>query len=135
MNGQKEINGRIIQGPSLKLRGITTSQINSRHAFLVYLTFKLKHSLRNLQETLRIPAICEINNEIEETNDDVNIVDYDCIGNETVKGNYSLTDIEADNSEYNLNNILINNPYKNISDYTYENIPLLFMLKNDKNFY
>ena len=129
MNGQKEINGRIIQGPSLKLRGITTSQINSRHAFLVYLTFKLKHSLRNLQETLRIPAICEINDENEETNDDVNIVDYDCIGNETVKGNYELIDIEGNYS--NINNNIINNPSKNNSNYTYENIPILFMLQNN----
>ena len=131
MNDNKTINGKIIQGLSFKFRGITTSQINSRHAFLVYLTFKLKNLLRNLQETKTISAICETMNEFEETKDDINIVDYFCIGNETLEGNYSLTGIEADNSEYNLNNILINNPYKNISDYTYENIPLLFMLKND----
>ena len=37
MNGHKEINGRIIKGPSLVLRGITSSEINTKHAFLIYL--------------------------------------------------------------------------------------------------
>ena len=45
-------NGKKYEGASLKLRGITTSQINSRPAFLVYLTFKLKNSLRYLEENL-----------------------------------------------------------------------------------
>ena len=42
MNSNKVINGKTLYGPSLMLRGITNSQINSRHAFLIYLTFKLK---------------------------------------------------------------------------------------------
>ena len=42
MNSEKTINGQTYNGPSLMLRGITTSQINSRHAFLIYLTFKVK---------------------------------------------------------------------------------------------
>lgn len=33
LNSNKTINGRTIFGPSLMLRGITSSQINSRHAF------------------------------------------------------------------------------------------------------
>ena len=33
LNDKKEINGRIIQGPSLRLKGITDDEINSRHAF------------------------------------------------------------------------------------------------------
>ena len=66
---QIDNNGQAIDVLSFKLRGITNSQINSRHAFLVYLIFKLKHSLRSLEETLEIEAICEIGNGIEETND------------------------------------------------------------------
>ena len=71
LNGQKEINGRIIYGPSLRLRGFTENQINSRHAFLIYLTFKIKHGLRYLQEedNKTIPAICEIEGEVKENNE------------------------------------------------------------------
>ena len=127
MNGHKIINGRIIKGPSLKLRGITTSQINSRHAFLVYLTFKLKNSLRYLEENLKIPVICEIDDDVEEENDDVNNVDYECIGNTTISEKYELTGIEGNN----LNDNIINNSNKNISDYKYENRPLLFILKKN----
>ena len=104
MNGQKEINGQTITGPSLNLRGITSSQINTRHAFLIYLTFKIKHGLRNLQEIIKIPAICEIKDGVEETEDFANIVDYECIGNSTVSENYTLAGIEeVENSETTIN--------------------------------
>ena len=79
MNGQKKINGQMISGPSLNLRGITSSQINTRHAFLVYLTFKIKYGLRNLQEIpeiLNITALCEIQESFEQSKDFANIVDY-----------------------------------------------------------
>ena len=36
LNSGKKINNRYIYGPSLRLRGITNCQINSRHAFLIY---------------------------------------------------------------------------------------------------
>ena len=111
MNGQKEINGQIISGPTLNLRGITSSQINTRHAFLIYLTFKIKHGLRNLQETIKIPAICEIKEGVEETNDYVNIVDYECIGNSTVDEKYELSGIE----EFENNNNIISGNLKEIN--------------------
>ena len=98
MNSNKIINGQIIYGPSLRLRGITTSQINTRHAFLVYLTFKIKagRNIRNLLEEKRIKAICEILKAAEEIINDTNIVEYECIGNKTEND---------DLNEYELNNI------------------------------
>ena len=129
MNGQKEINGQIIEGPSLTLRGITTSQINTNHAFLVYLTFKLKNSLRNLEDkTKKIKAICETNKEVKEGNDIINIVDYDCIGTEPVNDNYEFTGIEGDNIN---NDIAIKNPNKENSDYSQNNLPLLFIIEKN----
>lgn len=106
MNDIKEINGQLITGPSLILRGITSSEINTRHAFLIYLTFKIKYDLRNLNEIIKIPAICEIKEETEETIDYANIVDFDCIGNTTIEDeNYKLINIEEDdnNSEIIIN--------------------------------
>ena len=115
MNGQKEINGKTITGPSLRLRGITCSQINSRHAFLVYLTFKIKHGLRNLKEQIDMPAICQIENEVNETNSSINLVEYECIGNSTeeVDDNYELTSIEDDDSN---SGTIINGNMKEIND-------------------
>jgi hypothetical protein len=72
MNEENEVNGETVKGPSLMLRGITDSQINSRHAFLIYMTFKLRSSLRNLElkGTVSIPAICEVQDGVEGTSDD-----------------------------------------------------------------
>ena len=98
MNSNKTINGQTIYGPSLRLRGITSSQINTKHAFLIYLTFKIKSSRnRNLQEEKKIPAICEAINSVEESSNDVNMIDYECIGNATEGEdftNYKLDDID-----------------------------------------
>ena len=85
MNSEKEVDGKTIKGPKLNLRGETSSEINSRHSFIIYLIFKLKQplNLRNLQEgedTIRIKAICEIENGVEANKDDTSIVDYECIG-------------------------------------------------------
>ena len=103
MNSNKVINGQTITGPSLRLRGITNSQINSRHAFLIYLTFKIKTNryIRSLDEK-KIPTICEVINNVDEISDDLNIVDYECIGNTTDNenlDNYELNNIEEDNNE------------------------------------
>ena len=100
MNGEKIINNRYIYGPTIRIRGITSNKINSRHAFLIYLIFNIKHLIRNLEvkkESIRIPSICEIMEEVEEVNDDVNMVEYECIGNLTNQedlSNYKLEDIE-----------------------------------------
>ena len=103
LNSNKTINGRTIFGPSLMLRGITSSQINSRHAFLVYLTFKINAGRRILEEEeKKIPAICEISTQVkEDENKNISMVDYECIGNNS--NNYNLTNyklnkiIEGDN--------------------------------------
>ena len=97
MNSEKTINGQVYHGPSLTLRGITSSQINSRHAFLIYLTFKII-TLRSLEEQeKRIPALCEAVNSVEGTSNDVNIIDYECIANKTDDEdltNYQLKEID-----------------------------------------
>ena len=66
----------------------------------------MKESLiiRNLQEiedTIRIKAICEIMNGVQENKNDTNIVDYECIGdNERIDlNNYQLSDIEVGNDD------------------------------------
>ena len=96
MNGENEVNGETVKGPSLMLRGITDSQINSRHAFLIYMTFKLRSSLRNLElkETVSIPAICEVQDGVEGTSDDVNIVDYKCVANNSENVDLTKYDFE-----------------------------------------
>ena len=105
MNVEKVINNRNIYGPSFLIRGITSSQINPGHTFLIYLIFSIKHNIRNLEgeeETIKIPGLCEVINEVEETNDDVNIVEYICIGNQTNNinlTNYALDKIEEGNNE------------------------------------
>jgi len=65
------------------LRGITSSEINERHAFLLYLNFKLKKIIRYLQETSTIQAWCINDDYVKENSDDVTIIDYECIGIDT----------------------------------------------------
>jgi len=103
MNGQYKKNYIIFYGPSLIIRGITCSRINTRHAFLIYLTFKVKSSLlRNLDSNgkykeIKIPAICEVINSVEGTSNEVNIIDYECLANNT--NNSSFDDYYLDKIE------------------------------------
>ena len=134
---------KYIYGPSFSLRGITSNQINSGHGFFIYLTFKRKNRIRNLEEEeekvekeegkeekmedyeeegnlIKIPGICEVLEEVEEIQDDMNLVDYKCIGNQTKKidfNNYKLVNIEEGDNEQllkksNLEELVSN--YKNI---------------------
>ena len=112
MNSEKEINGKTIKGPKLNLRGETNSQINSGHAFIIYLIFKLKQPLniRNLEnekDTIKIKAICEIKNEVSENKNDTNNVEYECIGDSEEKdlSKYTLDDIDTGNDSSNLNEL------------------------------
>jgi len=73
MTGQKRINGRTIKGPTFKIRGINCSQIYKGYIFLFYLTFKLKNKLRYLEENIKAPAICEVDEDIEKNTDNVNL--------------------------------------------------------------
>ena len=111
LNHNKYINIKYITGPSLRMRGITSSQINTRHGLLIYLIFELKHSLRNLEEKdiIKIPAICEVLEEVEETDNDVNMVEYECIGNMTNITDDNLTDYKLENIEEGNNGNLSKN--------------------------
>ena len=105
MNGVKFIGNRYFIGPILRLRGVTSSQINSRHAFLIYLTLAIKNTVRNLQgeeEKIRISSICQVIEGVDETSDNINLVEYKCIGNQSKNleiNNYKLDNIEEGNNE------------------------------------
>ena len=108
MNQERNICGRPVYGPSLMLRGLTNSQINTGHAFLIYMTFKIQYdrNLRTLEEEKKIPTICEVVDSVDETDNDVNVVQYSCIGNltkyeneELGKNNPKLNNIEEDNTD------------------------------------
>ena len=111
LNSEKIINEQDIYGPSLSLLGISNSQINSGHAFMVYLTFLVTHT-RILEEgdnasekteVLYVPTICQVDDNYDETKNKVNEVIYECIGNRT--GEDQLRE-----DEVVLQNIGLNNP-------------------------
>ena len=115
----KIINNKYYSGPTIRLRGITSSQINSGHVFLINFVYKKKVRIRNLEDEkgiIKIPGICEILNEIEETNKEVNLVDYECVCNKTIGidlFNYILDYIEEVNDDNllkrsNLNELALN---------------------------
>ena len=99
LNQYKEIGSRMLYGPFFSLRGLTNSQINTGHAFLVLLSFKLHYTRnnrnRNLEEEKSIKTYCQIVESVDES-DESNVVDFDCIGD---------TEEEEDLSEYDLNKI------------------------------
>ena len=65
-----------MHGPFFSLRGLTNSQINTGHAFLVYLTFKLENPgrNRNLEETKSVKTYCQIVESCDETDGEPNIM-------------------------------------------------------------
>ena len=78
--------------------GITADEITDGHAFLVTLTFKILYGdrLRNLEEKTDVKTICIIKHSVDRTNDGVNLVEYECIGNRTGKDYFSenITNLE-----------------------------------------
>ena len=119
LNGYNQKNGILYTGPYFRLRGITNSQINSKHAFLIYLSLKIKTTLRNLEndEDIILQSICEIKNGVEESTDDINIVEYECFSNNTNNTNltnYELNEIEEGENEGLLKKSNINELLKNI---------------------
>jgi hypothetical protein len=84
MNQNKQIGARRFFGPFLSLRGLTSSQINTGHAFMVLMSFKLHYTRnnrnRNLEEEKSIKTYCQVVESMDETNDETNLVDFDCIG-------------------------------------------------------
>ena len=111
MNQTKMINGKIYYGPSLILRGITSSQINKGHTFSFYLSFGSKKLIRNLQNIemiKKVPMICQTSDQVDENENDVNIVEYNCFGNITKDESEELTSKNSDTfqiEEDNLKNI------------------------------
>jgi len=135
MNSVKEINGKLIKGPKLHLKGITHSKINSGHAFLIYLIFKIKQPLRNLEDskdTIRIRTICEVLEEVEESKNEANSVEYECIGdsNGTNLTNYTLLDIDDGDDINNLKKFI---SLKDLSKIENKNIILFIMNTTENN--
>ena len=99
LNQYKQIGARTYYGPFFSLRGVTNSQINTGHAFLVLMSFKLHYTRNNrnryLEENKDIKTYCQIVESVDES-DESNVVDFDCIGD---------TEEEEDLSEYDLNGI------------------------------
>ena len=94
MNQTNNINENIFYGPSLILVGITNSQINKGHTFSFYLSFELKKLLRNLDnigKIKKVPMICQITEGVDESDDDINMVEYNCFGNMTKEESEELT--------------------------------------------
>ena len=141
MNSQKVIEGKTIMGPLFSLRGITTDRINTRHAFLIYVTYKIKYGLRNLEEEIKIDTICQIKEEVEEAINSVNTVDYDCIGNannHNLNNDYELIKIEGnnENDKYITGNwdkldyiLKHTNVSKTKSEYSYEDSDKIIVFK------
>jgi len=135
MNSVKEINGKKIEGPLLHLKGITNSKISSGHAFLIYLIFKIRQPLRNLEDSkdggIRIKAICEILNEVEENENQTNSVIYECIGdsNGTDLNNTNFDDIDVGDDNSNLKELKSS---KDLSQLEKEPI-FLFLMDNNEN--
>ena len=130
MTGQKRINGRIIKGPTFKIRGITCSQIYKGYIFLFYLTFKLKSQLRYLEENIKAPAICEVDEDVEKSTSHINIVDADCIVNTTntpLNENYELIHIEGGNLNETISAEKISNKIPSFD------LPIVFVMTNIPN--
>lgn len=108
LNQNKNINGRDVYGEHLMMRGITQSQINTGHAFLIDLIYDIKYmrNFRFLDEVQKIPAICEIIDNVDES-EEPNIVEFGCITNltkyeneEHMKDNYIIKNIEVSEDNY-----------------------------------
>ena len=97
-NEQIAKDGIIYNGPSLNLRGMTSSIIDKNHAFIIYLFFKIREKgSRNLEENekIKIKSICQTNkNSIIESSNGLFIVDYQCLPHNNI--NYDLSNYELE---------------------------------------
>ena len=109
LNSKLIVNGQTIYGPSLMIRGISNDQINPGHAFLILLTFSVKYT-RNLEEgeqnlnedtILNVPTLCQAVDNYDETKNEINIVDYQCIGNRTGEDQFKENEVSLKNIEEN----------------------------------
>ena len=138
INQKKIISGREIYGPTLMLLGLTRDEIPQFHALLAFLTFKVKYSnnLRNLEEEIKIPTICEVVNSVEEAVDEINQVEYECIGDiseyEDKKFNFTLDELVnfEENPDDNKNVLRNSNLNEIIKEKNIKNL----VSKNSSNF-
>ena len=105
----KTINDQVVKVPTINLRGITSNAISIVHKFIIYLIFQINSGLRHLEEndgTIKIEAICSLIDSGEEiTEGKLNMVEHECVGNESISvdlSNYKLINIEEGNNEYSL---------------------------------
>ena len=128
MNQTRTINGKKFNGPSLYLRGITNSEISQGHTFLISLSFKLLNSKNNrrLQEQIeeKVPMLCQVLEDLDESKEELNEIDYYCIGNLTEEENKKLTNSNL--SPYKIEEDKINNTDKlipsNLDELNIDNI-------------
>ena len=118
LNSNMNINGQEISGLKMIMRGITTDEIVNDHAFLVTVTLKIfstRRNLRNIEEKEekvedeRVKTICVVRNSTDKSNSDLNLVEYECIGNRTEKDylsqdNVILGELKAGYGEDSNNN-------------------------------
>jgi hypothetical protein len=120
LNSYKTISGRDIYGPTIMLRGITDSQINKGNSFIIYFILKIFNSriTRNLNDdTAKIKGVCEIVDEVEEEKNDMNVVDYECIGDNKENLEFSeLANIELEDEESNLKNVVDGKNLSSLND-------------------
>ena len=60
----KTIDDKEVNAPTLTMRGITSSQINPLHEFIIYLIFRLSGGARNMEENneIKIETTCRVKN-------------------------------------------------------------------------
>ena len=106
---------------NINLKGTTKSQINEGHSFLAIFTFKKNQRLRNLEgekDTIKINGICVADKEVDKYNDEEQLVEYTCTGNNS--DNINLTDYklilieDGDNQNFLMDSNLkdLSNEYK-----------------------
>ena len=84
-NSTAQLNSQDLYGVSFYLRGISCSQFNTGHEFLIDLTFIILLNINNIEETkeMKIPAYCQIVGHTDEVKYKVNLIDYYCFANRT----------------------------------------------------
>jgi len=94
---EKIINRKKYIGPLVKLLGITSNRIYEKYTFEIILIFILKSGLRSLEDKqINIPAFCENEKGVEVSQNGIDRVIYECIGNaqDKILDNYELSGID-----------------------------------------
>ena len=111
LNTKAQLNSQDLYGFSIYLRGISGSQFNTGHAFLIDLTFDIfyNRNLRNIEENdvetkeMKIPTYCQIVDHTDEVKNKVNLIDYFCFANRTGEDEIKESDIKLKKIEISHN--------------------------------